>query len=84
MKTIAVYSSLLFVCFLTIPQALHARPNGSVKFSIERVANANATKETLILPFAFPSDSMGTTFGVGSMAKGYGQDQLLIAGCVNI
>lgn len=80
MKTIAVYSSVLFVCFFTIPQTLNAKPNASVKFSTQRVENANDTQETLILPFAFPSDSMGTTFGVGSMAKGYGQDQLLIAG----
>ena len=80
MKTTSIYSSILLVCSLIIPPTLCAKPNASVKFSTQRVENDNDTKETLVLPFAFPSDSMGTTFGVGSLAKGYGQDQLLVAG----
>ncbi len=59
-----------------------AKPATSTKYSILRSDSANEGKETLILPYAFASDSMGTTLGVGGLAKGYGQDQLLIAGTV--
>lgn len=59
-----------------------AKPSTSTKFSVIRSENTNQSKETLILPYAFASDSMGTTLGVGGLAKGYGQDQLLIAGTV--
>lgn len=59
-----------------------AKPSTSTKFSVIRSENLTQGKETLILPYAFASDSMGTTLGVGSLAKGYGQDQLLIAGTV--
>jgi len=59
-----------------------AKPATSVKTSIVRSENPKESKETLILPYAFSSDSMGTTIGLGGLAKGYGQDQLLIAGTV--
>jgi len=58
------------------------RPNASMKFSTVREENTRGGEETLVLPFAFPSDSMGTTVGVGGLAKGYWQDQLLFAGAV--
>lgn len=57
-----------------------AKPSTSVKTSTIRSENAKEGKETLLLPYAFSSDSMGTTFGLGGLVKGYGQDQLLIAG----
>lgn len=59
-----------------------ARPEASTKFSVIREENKNLTRETLILPYAFPSESMGTTGGVGAMAKGYYQDQLLFGATV--
>lgn len=59
-----------------------AKPATSVKTSIIRSENLQEGKETLLLPYAFSSDSMGTTFGLGGLAKGYGQDQLLVAGTV--
>lgn len=59
--------------------SVHAKPNTSVKNSLTRVENPrHGTKSSLILPYAFSTDSMGATFGVGSGAKGYGQDQLLL------
>ena len=80
-KTIFLFSSiLLLLCLLILPQNILARPSTSVKFATIRAENPNEEKETLILPFAFPSESMGTTIGVGSLAKGYGQKQLLVAG----
>ncbi len=59
-----------------------AKPDASTKYSVIRAENPNSGKERLILPYAFPSDSMGTTFGVGGFIKGYHQDQLLLAGTV--
>ncbi len=53
-----------------------------MKFSTLRVENKKGTKERLILPYAFPSESMGTTVGVGAIAKGFWQDQLLFGGTV--
>lgn len=82
MKNTLIFSTsaFLLLCLLILPQHILARPSSSVKFSTIRAENKDKTKETLILPFAFPSDSMGTTAGVGSFAKGYGQEQLLVAG----
>jgi hypothetical protein len=71
----------VFLCCL-IPSAAWSRPGASVKFSTIREDNPRLAEETLILPYAFPSDSMGTTFGVGGLAKGFFQDQLLFAGTV--
>lgn len=59
-----------------------SRPDAAPKYSVIREENPKGDKETLVLPYAFPSDSMGTTFGVGGMMKGYGQDQLLLGGTV--
>ena len=70
---------LVFFCVLAlIPVALvQARPRTSVKTIQTRVENPNGTRTRLILPYAFPSDSMGFVVGVGGGTKGYGQDQLV-------
>lgn len=74
LKTITVV--LLAGTFLAT--AVHARPNTSVKSSLTRAENPKqGTKSRLILPYAFSTESMGATFGVGGGAKGYGQEQLL-------
>lgn len=59
-----------------------ARPNATVKFSSIRAENPKKGKEALVLPYIFSTDSWGTTVGVGGGAKGYGQEQLLVAGTV--
>lgn len=71
---------LAVLLFVTGVSESYAKPSASLKFTTNREENPKDGKETLVLPYAFPSDSMGTTFGVGALAKGYGQDQLLIAG----
>lgn len=78
---------LLLICTvqiscLVITRDTQARPNATMKYAITRAENPKMSKETLIVPYGFPSESMGTTFGVGGVAKGYLQDQLLIAGTV--
>ncbi len=75
------YLLLFFVVTtITYPTLCLSKPSASMKFSTNRVENPSKAKELIVLPYAFPSESMGTTGGVGGMAKGYGQKQLLIAG----
>jgi len=45
-----------------------------------RAENPKGSKSRLVLPYAFPSESMGVVAGVGAGQKGYGQDQLLVGG----
>jgi hypothetical protein len=54
----------------------------SVKSAVIRSENPRGSKELLILPYGFDSETMGLTFGIGGAAKGYGQDQLLVAATV--
>ncbi len=74
---------VLISCLLVLIQAPNSlgKPAASMKFSSVREENPRpGGQETLILPYAFPSDSMGTTIGVGGLRKGFFQDQLLLAG----
>jgi hypothetical protein len=74
-------SALLLLAWVVIPASESlARSDASVKFSVVRKENPRTGQETLILPFAFPSESMGTTIGVGGLARGFGQKQLLFGG----
>jgi hypothetical protein len=58
---------------------VHARPKTSVKNTVDRVENRRqGTKLSLVLPYAFSSESLGVTVGVGGALKGYGQEQLLL------
>ena len=68
---------VMLLCFI-FPCLCQARPDATVKSTTIRAENPKGEKEFLILPYAFPSDSMGTTAGVGGMIKGYGQEQLLL------
>lgn len=81
-RSLIVIAVTTVICCLLVTPGLQARPNASAKFSVIRKENPNMAQETLILPYAFPSDTMGTTFGVGGLAKGYFQDQLLFGGTV--
>lgn len=81
-RSIIVIAVATIICCLLVTSGLQARPDASAKFSVIREENPNMAKETLILPYAFPSDTMGATFGVGGLAKGYHQDQLLFGGTV--
>jgi len=83
MKKSEMVVVLLAVCFLGagVTTCL-AKPDASVKSKVIRLGTQNPGKEQLILPYAFPSESMGTTGGVGGMTKGYGQDQLILGATV--
>lgn len=74
---------LLLLCAaicLVMPSFSAARPTASAKFSTVREENPIPGKEWLVLPYAFPSETMGTTAGAGGFARGYLQDQLIFAG----
>jgi len=51
-----------------------------MKFSLVRTENPRGHQYQLILPYAFSTDSLGTTLGLGGMMKGYGQNQMMVAG----
>ena len=72
----------LFVVGLLLTTSLQARPNATVKFSTTREENPKGSKNALVLPYVFSSESMGFTLGVGGGTKGYGQEQLLVGGTV--
>ncbi|HID22617.1 MAG TPA: hypothetical protein EYP14_09475, partial [Planctomycetaceae bacterium] len=80
MKSIASKFAILMVSIFIFCTGADARPTASVKFSTTRAENPEGVKNSLIVPYAFSSDSMGFTLGVGAGFKGYGQDQLLLAG----
>ncbi len=69
---------LLFSLGLTT--AAHAKPPLLVKTVISRAENANPEGQTLILPYAFSSESTELVFGVGGMRKGFHQDQMSVGG----
>lgn len=82
MQKFNVYAAIGIACLLllTTATAVFAKPGASVKSSTSREENPRGSENTLLLPYAFPSDSLGTVLGFGGMVKGYGQDQLMIGG----
>lgn len=75
-------ASLALILELFLTADLQARPEASVKFSTTREENPKGSKNSLVLPYAFPSESLGFSLGVGGGAKGYGQEQLVVGGTV--
>jgi hypothetical protein len=81
LKLMLVLFMLVFAIGL-IPLSAQAKSRATVKRATIRDENPKMGKEWLILPYAFSTDDLGTVFGVGGGAKGYWQEQLLIAGSV--
>lgn len=70
---------ILGLAGLFIAPTLQAKPNTSVKSTLTREENRDgSSKNILIMPYAFSTDSMGFTMGVGGGTKGYGQEQLIL------
>ena len=59
---------------------MQAKPPIQVKTAVARVENLNPRGQTLVLPYAFNSESTELVFGVGGMRKGFYQDQMTVAG----
>ena len=70
---------IALLCTLFIFQA-HARPTASVKMSVDRSENLRTKGETLLLPYAFSTESMGFVIGLGGMRRGFIQEQMTIGG----
>ncbi|OBT13493.1 hypothetical protein A9264_07050 [Vibrio sp. UCD-FRSSP16_10] len=49
-----------------------------MKYTISRAENANNTKNNMVLPYVFSSETMGFNMGVGGVVQGVGQEQLVI------
>ncbi len=78
-KSALVLFMLVFAIAL-VPLSTRAKTRATVKRQPIRAENPKIGKEWLVLPYAFSTDDLGTVFGVGGGAKGYLQEQLLVAG----
>lgn len=68
---------IMGICGIFLATTAHARPRTSIKSSLLREENPRqGIKTVLIVPYAFSSDSMGTTLGIGGGMKGYGQEDI--------
>lgn len=70
---------IALICTLLIVQA-HANPTAHVKMSVERSENARGVSDTLLLPYIFSTEGMGTVIGLGGMRRGFHQDQMTVGG----
>jgi len=70
-------SRILFTIILItlIPAKSQANSSARVKLNVDRVENSKQ-RETLILPYAYSSDDLGTMIGIGTMATGLYQKQM--------
>ncbi|WP_019026268.1 BamA/TamA family outer membrane protein [Colwellia piezophila] len=73
----------LIVCTLLVISIknVQAKPPGQVKYSVQRQENTKM-RESLVLPFAFSTDDMGTVIGIGAMATGLYQKQMTVGGTI--
>ncbi|MGL1932683.1 MAG: BamA/TamA family outer membrane protein [Desulfotalea sp.] len=79
LKRTHLYSIITLVSFI-LPSYSIAKMPTTVKQQTIRAENTNSKGiESLILPYVFSTDSMGTVVGVGASIKGWHQPQLLIA-----
>jgi len=80
LKSQHIFLKALFLAIagIFLATAVLARPRTSVKNITIREENPKGSKSALVLPYAFSTDSMGFTLGVGGGLKGYGQEQLLL------
>lgn len=80
MKTRRLFLKAFFLvaAVILLATAAYARPRTTVKNIAVREENPKGSKSALVLPYAFSSDSMGVTVGVGGALKGYEQKQLLL------
>jgi hypothetical protein len=77
-KIVAVSIGLIVLATQSINLA--AKPTARVKTAITRAENTNPKGQSLVLPYAFSSESTELVFGVGGMRKGFIQDQMTIGG----
>jgi hypothetical protein len=69
---------ILVLTGIFLATTVHARARISVKNTLVREEKPGTSKNFLVLPYAFSTESMGVTLGIGGGLKGYGQEQLLL------
>ena len=74
--------AVTILILLAVVHPAFANMPTSVKNETLRKENSEKKKYWLVIPYAFSSESMGLTFGLGFGAWGYFQDQLNFAGTV--
>jgi len=82
-RRVSIWSQVLTVCalqFISICN-VQAKPPGQVKYSVQRQENKKM-RESLVLPYAFSTDDMGTVIGVGGMLTGLYQKQMTVGGTI--
>ena len=72
---VALLGTTLFMSSL-----VEARPPTQVKSAVNRTENPEGFGESMILPFAFSSESTEFVVGVGGMRKGFAQEQMTVGG----
>ncbi|ROS01981.1 surface antigen-like protein [Sinobacterium caligoides] len=75
------FSRSLFIApllVLFVSASVEALPAASVKSSIDRQETPDDAAESLLLPYAFSTDTMGLNLGLGGMRSGYYQEQMSI------
>ena len=60
-----VYDTITHGPILVFSLCVQAKPSAGVKFNVER-AEDNKNRETLLLPYVFSTNDLGTVFGVGA------------------
>ncbi|HIP64666.1 MAG TPA: hypothetical protein EYH10_05320 [Deltaproteobacteria bacterium] len=76
--SLKIFCIIGLAAILLVP-SLQAKPSTSFKSSLTREKNLQeGSKNSLIMPYAFSSKSMGFTLGIGGRTKGYGQEQMLL------
>lgn len=75
-------SNLILFVYLVVCQPIaFAKPPTNVKISVQRTESP-ASKEGLLLPYAFSTDDMGLTLGLGASISGIYQEQLTLGATI--
>ncbi|MBE9539488.1 MAG: BamA/TamA family outer membrane protein [Proteobacteria bacterium] len=80
MKQCALKLGLVILWAGCLVATATARPKANVKTVINRAETPDRVSETLILPYAFSTESMGLNLGIGGMRRGFYQEQMTIGG----
>jgi hypothetical protein len=74
--------SITLALMLLLPGTLNAGSSANVKSAIDRIENTGPGGQRVLLPYAFSTEGMGFTVGLGGMVKGFYQDQMTLGGTV--
>jgi hypothetical protein len=73
-----VQFGLVILCSSCLVATATARPTAGVKTVIDRAETPDRVSETLVLPYAFSTDTMGFNLGLAGMRRGFYQEQMTL------